>query len=283
MDLRRTNAARYCRKCGYDLTGNVSGRCPECGLDRLGSILILLARREKVSHLKAVGSVVLGVMLLPIGPFVIATAFWLVSLRLGRHAGFPEGLPWWGLFLGFFLLMVPLLFRLELRTKGRYADNRIDEFVGIGPTGVAATPGLLLLPLAAASVAANSRTLASAFTEFFLLGPRAILFGMQHRRIARRFHTTSRERAGNVLLRLVCGTEGMETSRLLNQNEKIADLQPVLAYLVFYQWIGAGEQWHRVWLWSSVRGSLGETRVGPPRPEVPQFVTPPETDQHRSG
>lgn len=23
--------ARHCRKCGYDLTGNVSGRCPECG------------------------------------------------------------------------------------------------------------------------------------------------------------------------------------------------------------------------------------------------------------
>ena len=22
---------RYCEKCGYDLTGNVSGRCPECG------------------------------------------------------------------------------------------------------------------------------------------------------------------------------------------------------------------------------------------------------------
>jgi hypothetical protein len=21
-----------CQKCGYDLTGNVSGRCPECGL-----------------------------------------------------------------------------------------------------------------------------------------------------------------------------------------------------------------------------------------------------------
>lgn len=21
----------HCRKCGYDLTGNISGRCPECG------------------------------------------------------------------------------------------------------------------------------------------------------------------------------------------------------------------------------------------------------------
>ena len=21
----------HCRRCGYDLTGNVSGRCPECG------------------------------------------------------------------------------------------------------------------------------------------------------------------------------------------------------------------------------------------------------------
>ncbi len=30
---------RYCQKCGYDLTGNVSGRCPECGRagSRLGS------------------------------------------------------------------------------------------------------------------------------------------------------------------------------------------------------------------------------------------------------
>jgi len=22
----------HCQKCGYDLTGNVSGRCPECGV-----------------------------------------------------------------------------------------------------------------------------------------------------------------------------------------------------------------------------------------------------------
>lgn len=28
---RTWRAIHYCRKCSYDLTGNISGRCPECG------------------------------------------------------------------------------------------------------------------------------------------------------------------------------------------------------------------------------------------------------------
>lgn len=31
LALRRQNLPGSCRRCGYDLTGNVSGRCPECG------------------------------------------------------------------------------------------------------------------------------------------------------------------------------------------------------------------------------------------------------------
>jgi hypothetical protein len=30
--LIRRRTAGLCRECGYDLTGNVSGKCPECGL-----------------------------------------------------------------------------------------------------------------------------------------------------------------------------------------------------------------------------------------------------------
>ena len=30
-DLERVLRADLCTKCGYNLTGNVSGRCPECG------------------------------------------------------------------------------------------------------------------------------------------------------------------------------------------------------------------------------------------------------------
>ena len=28
---RRCSPTGHCQRCGYDLTGNVSGRCPECG------------------------------------------------------------------------------------------------------------------------------------------------------------------------------------------------------------------------------------------------------------
>ncbi len=33
--LRRKRDLGSCGQCGYDLTGNVSGRCPECGVDVL--------------------------------------------------------------------------------------------------------------------------------------------------------------------------------------------------------------------------------------------------------
>ena len=31
IDLRKRYATGHCQDCGYNLTGNVSGRCPECG------------------------------------------------------------------------------------------------------------------------------------------------------------------------------------------------------------------------------------------------------------
>ena len=32
-DLAFPGDRPYCQECGYDLTGNASGRCPECGTD----------------------------------------------------------------------------------------------------------------------------------------------------------------------------------------------------------------------------------------------------------
>ena len=43
---RRWRDPRYCVKCGYDLTGNVSGVCPECGL------AVLSGRRGRPARLR---------------------------------------------------------------------------------------------------------------------------------------------------------------------------------------------------------------------------------------
>jgi DNA-directed RNA polymerase subunit RPC12/RpoP len=36
-----------CRHCGYDLTGNISGRCPECGLRVLARARDMIERSEE--------------------------------------------------------------------------------------------------------------------------------------------------------------------------------------------------------------------------------------------
>ncbi len=205
---QRRRLANRCTRCEYDLTGNVSGVCPECGLDRLGSVIMLLKAHEDLLWVKAIGSVLLGLVLLPIGPLFVATALWLASWRFG-----PD-VPWFWLFIGLCLLMIPLLFGLELRTQGKYAEG-LGGSVGLHPEGVAATPGFLLLPHAAVCVAANSPGLATGLVDFFLAGPRAIVFGLWQLRIARRLQHVSRQHAGEVLVRLTARSGGYGGSAAL--------------------------------------------------------------------
>jgi hypothetical protein len=49
---------------------------------------------------------------------------------------------------------------------------------------------------------------------------------------------------------------GLEPSRLLREGEKVQDILPELAYLSFYQWIGIGNKWMKVWLYSAAREAL---------------------------
>lgn len=37
VQLQRLSAPNLCQQCGYDLTGNLSGRCPECGTATRGN------------------------------------------------------------------------------------------------------------------------------------------------------------------------------------------------------------------------------------------------------
>jgi hypothetical protein len=46
-DRRRPHPG-FCRRCDYDLTGNTSGRCPECGLEIAKPDALSVAGRQEV-------------------------------------------------------------------------------------------------------------------------------------------------------------------------------------------------------------------------------------------
>lgn len=50
-----------CRRCGYDLTGNVSGVCPECGMDKATQDAIVARKRLRRKRLGGLAEAVVAV------------------------------------------------------------------------------------------------------------------------------------------------------------------------------------------------------------------------------
>ena len=144
-------------------------------------------------------------------------------------------------------VMVPLLYLMEIRTRGHYLAEAMRSANPHGPRGYALLPGFRAEIGAFAAIAANPRS-ASVLVEFFLLGPRLVIDGSSQRKLARRVQLSELGRAGNVIAALLRRDSGLETDRLLSTEESLDDLMPTLAYLAFYRWIGVGEDWQRVWL-----------------------------------
>ena len=64
---RRVDRAPHCRKCGYNLTGLTSNRCPECGAELTPQMIVHGTRRRRVH------SLVVGASLLVVGAVFLGT------------------------------------------------------------------------------------------------------------------------------------------------------------------------------------------------------------------
>ncbi len=248
--------AAYCGRCGYDLTGNVSGRCPECGMDDVGSVLWHLERRERIQRLKTASMIAFGVPLSLLGPVVLATMFWL-ALRLTPDL-FPAAfqIQWFGILIVLTIVMVPLLYRLELQTRGDYLSTVMRETEVHGVRGFAFMPGPAREIVALGAVAVNPRATASLFVELFLFGPHIVVGELRQRKLAQRVRLVERSRAAGIVLLLLRRGTGVETASLVSATEDLDDIMPTLAYLAFHQWIGVGDNWQRIWLYSEAKRLL---------------------------
>lgn len=143
------------------------------------------------------------------------------------------------------LVMVPLLYRLELRTAGDDLGEAADGAEVTPSSGYCLVPGPGRAVLAVATVAANPRAVSAGVIEFFLTGPRMVVSAVRQLRAVRHIRNAD-----------VARDRGTATTNLLNKDEQIADLVPTIAYLVFHRWIGARDGWQHVWLFSEARRTL---------------------------
>lgn len=247
LDKNNDDETPVCGKCGYNLTGNVSGRCPECGMDSVRQVAEKLVRRERTHGLKIMAMLTFGGPLSFLGPLAIATMFWMPLRRGFGFLNFAHGVTWLDLFVGLSMIMIPLLYYMEMRTEGTY---RADLDGAMGPRGGV----LIFAPVGVFMV--NPRIASSVFVEFFLFGPRLILSGLRQRGLSRSVRLDDRQKAAAILDRLLNRDEGINTHRLLSEGESFDHLHQSLAYLFYHKWIGVGEKWQRIWLLTESRRVL---------------------------
>ena len=212
-----------------------------------------LRRREKIAQVKIWAMFIFGVPLTLVGPLTIATILWLASLS--ARQGWD--IHWSWLFGTLAVVMIPLLYRLELRTGGEYYDTVMSQTEVYAPSGTL-THGssvggrIVALPV----LAINARPVAAQFVEVFLLGPRLVLGAIRQRRIRRALVRVDFDRAVEIVRFLGSVDGGVDLPVVLRSGETLAGLLDTFAYLVFYHWIGVRGAWERIWLTSEARRSL---------------------------
>lgn len=242
----------FCGRCGYNLTGNVSGQCPECGMDDVQYVIWHFEHRERLQRLKAATMIAFGIPISFLGPIVLATMFWFVLISFQ----FGSNIQWFNLFIVLTAVVVPLLYRLELRTGGDYLTTVLRESDVHGMHGFAIAPGFTPEIGAFSNALANPRAMSSVFVEFFLFGPRMAIGGFRQAKVARRVRLADPKRAALVITLLIRRNDGIQTADVIEEGESMADVLPIIVYLTFHQWVGVGKEWQRVWLDSKSRRLL---------------------------
>jgi hypothetical protein len=205
--------------------------------DDLRHVAHCLQRRVTAQRILITVMTLVGVPLLAVGPAIAAGLIWLTSVRYSTG-----GMAYQPLFWICFVILTPILFLLEIGTKGKFAEDAVVEVDDVDPrvSIMAGSSGAELVIL----------------VIFSLLGPGLVLGAyrrlsgqLQHRAAP---HDRCAEVAGQLLLAEV----GVDIFSLQKPGEKFEDLLTVVEYLVHYDWAGVGRGGKRVWILTDAKQHL---------------------------
>lgn len=223
-------------------------------MDNGNRILTQLQHRHANFFAKMYLQVMLGLALSMMAPVALFLFIFLLAWFWGKY------LPWgWGIAVATALTW-PLLFRFEILTQGGLGGEITDEFVAaehekktppsfkhLGTLGVAL---------------ARQRPPMTGLLEFFLIGPQLVVSALRKLRIRKLSEKAGINRIVQVCEILVKIQGGAATEKLLEPEETPAQLSEVLAYLLFFEWIGVANDGTKVWILTEAKKVLG-----PPEPQ----------------
>ncbi len=218
------------------------------GTDNVKRILTQLQQRHANFFAKAYIQVMLGLALSMMAPVALFVFVYALAYFWGKN------LPWgWGILVST-VLTWPLLFRFEIQTQGGLGGEITEEFVRA--ENEKKTPpsfkhlGTLGLALA------RQRPPMTGMLEFFLIGPQLVVSAVRKLRIRKLSEKAGIDRIIEVCEILLKIHGGAATEKLLGEKETPAQLSEVLAYLLFFDWIGVANDGTKVWILTEAKKVL---------------------------
>jgi len=218
-------------------------------MDNLEKIRTQLQLRHSNFFAKMYVQVMLGLAISMAAPVALFTFIWVLAHLWGKD------LPWgWGI-LAATVVTWPFLFRFEVLAQGGLGKDLSEQFAKA--EAEAKTP-VSFAHLGALGVAlARQRPPMTGLLEFFLIGPQLVVSAMRKLRIRRLSEKAGIERIISVCDILCRLQGGAVTEKLLEPPETPGQLSEVLAYLLFFEWVGVATDGTKVWLLTEAKKVLG--------------------------
>jgi hypothetical protein len=201
-----------------------------------GQARAALVRRERQRFWLAIGQLALGIGLTFILPMAIS-GLWFGNM-------WTRGLGTYQIVLLFCAVLMVIAYIVEWRTRGEWLVNQLRS---IGPVDM--SWGTI-----------RYRTFEfigwALVMEVYLWVPRMTFEGVDRLRAIGAIARVDRSRAVEILQKLHAEGRGLPVAALGQAREDAAAFSRLLAYLVFYDWIGASEKGDRAWLSTGAKEAL---------------------------
>ncbi len=219
-------------------------------------IITRLKRRARWRGVLALVGMLAGLPLSFLAALFLGTSFWLAGALL-----LPYQIAWSLWVGGMAAVTFPLLLYTEWRTCGDFMGEMARDVGPEAGSDYRVTPimfhgGGVGLAVVASMITINPRARTAGIMELFLTGPRWLLSGWRHLRVARKLPAVDESALSTLVRRLLDRETGWTLDALTPHFESRDRLMDSLIWLAFYGWVGVSKGHDRIYIYSESRRFL---------------------------